>query len=329
MADSYIEKARRWATTADSAVDYAAIRDQIEYFAENLFGEFTPAKAPDQKHFLDRLTDWLNNTDNEDDQRILFRLVTQLLFVGSKEFETLYRGAFNGPIARWLIDQIDLRLDRADAQKRLRTAEGGTWFCAITDSMQIAEFYHLNHIEGVDVRPVWHTLQQLHGDGSVQVIDDYVRSQGFERIVLLEDFVGSGNQMAAAVEFVSSLPSRPPILLCPIIICPAGVERANQLAARYDHLTFEAVLALPAEMFISRDPSPDEDAFFTELRPTLIRLHPLLRRPKCKYPPFGFRSTGSLVVMHTNCPNNTLPVVHHASDDDDPWSSLFRRCERR
>jgi len=41
--------------------------------------------------------------------------------------------------------------------------------------------------------------------------------------------------------------------------------------------------------------------------------------------PFGFKGTGALVVMYSNCPNNSLPVLHNESEE---WSALFPRIPR-
>jgi hypothetical protein len=328
VPSTYVEKAREWARDADDSTDYFAIREQIEYFAGMLFHEFKPCKAPGEKPFMDRLTDWLNSAELESDQKILFRLVPQLLFIGIQEFDCLYQAAFNGPVARWLVEQEELHLDGPRTPGRLHRAQQQTWFCAITDSMQIAEFYHLNHIEGIEVRPVWHTLYQFLSDDAEGKLDAHVRKKRFRRIVLLEDFVGTGTQMERAVRFAASLPGKFPILLCPLVICPKGAEKARQLEKDIEHLTYSPVFELSESDFLSELPVAHESEFMNELRTAVGHLHKLLNNPKCKYPPLGFRKTGALVVLHTNCPNNTLPIIHHASSDGHPWSPLFRRSER-
>jgi hypothetical protein len=226
------------------------------------------------------------------------------------------------------VSEENLKLDDPHASKRLRRAEQETWFCAITDSMQIAEFYHLNHIEGVEVRPVWHTLRKFLSNDATGKLDAHVRKNRFRRIVLLEDFVGTGTQMEHAVKFAASLPGRFPILLCPLVICPTGAQKAREMERAIGHLTFSPVFELPASAFLSKSPIAPEDAFMADLRIAVARLHARLKNPRCRYPPFGFRNTGALVVLHTNCPNNTLPIIHHASSAGDPWSPLFRRSER-
>ena len=43
------------------------------------------------------------------------------------------------------------------------------------------------------------------------------------------------------------------------------------------------------------------------------------------YTPFGYKRTGGLVVMHSNTPDNSLPVIHHESDT---WAPIFKRHSR-
>ena len=328
MPSSYVEKVREWSKNADDPVDYLALREHIEFLAQQLFHEYRPSKSPDSKPFLDRLDDWLNSATSESDQKTMFRLVRHILFIGSHEFDTLYQAAFNGPIARWLIDQCSISIDKPSAQQQLSKAEHHTWFGAITDSMQISEFYHVNHIKGVTVRPAWHSLAELADPELQNRINEFMIHNAFERLVLLEDFVGTGNQMSTAVKFAATLPSQFPILVCPMVICPKGVLKGAELSRDYPHVALAPAFSLPQSSFLPSTPEPGESELYAAMRSTAAALHSQLRRPKSKYGPFGYRETGGMVVLHTNCPNNTLPLIHHTSNVPSLWSPLFPRSER-
>ena len=56
--------------------------------------------------------------------------------------------------------------------------------------MRINAFYHLNNISGTSYRPDWLSLAKF---GDRKAIADFLAAGGIERIVLLEDFVGSGD----------------------------------------------------------------------------------------------------------------------------------------
>ncbi len=151
----------RWSSDTRDEVDFRSIHNYINYLAERLFDEYEPTKRADKLPFRARLHKWLSSAQDEADRKIMFQLVPMLYFVGSKEFDSLYQAAFNEHIACWLMDQEGICLDDLNAQERLRKARDETWFCGITDSMQIAKFYHINNIEGVDLRPDWRTLAVL------------------------------------------------------------------------------------------------------------------------------------------------------------------------
>lgn len=275
---------------------------------------------------MDRVEAWVNSAPDTADRKVLARLVPWLFFVGVREFEALYQTAFSGPVARWLIDDLGIQLIDPNAKASLAAAVRETWFCPITDSMQISKFYHLNNIEGIDLRPDWRALAEFATEERVAKYMD-AQNPSLRRIVLLEDFVGSGTQLSKAVDFVLSWERSIPILLCPLIICPEGAAIGKQLQAKYSNLRFVPVLEIPSTVLLEKNPVEGEPNAHAEFRDVAARLHSLVEgsSPKQLYGPFGYRDTGALVVMHSNCPDNAPPIIHH---DSDTWSALFPRSSR-
>ncbi len=311
---------------------YERLESQIDYLAMKLYSEYEVTKYPPYLEFQYRLRDWLDSAPSEDDQKILFELVPRLFFIGNKEYLSLYQSALNGPVARWLISQLALDINKNDAQSRLQEALSSTWFCPITDSMQISKFYHVNQIEGADLRPDWRTLDSFCGSHGKIVKHMKSQSPPLERIVLLEDFVATGSQMKSAVEFAVNLPDGCPVLLCPLVICPSGYTVAKQLEKDYVNLKFEPALMLDQSIILPSSQIPHEDSFISRLREVILRTYSLVvgSNPKPLYGPFGFgepaEGGGLLLIMYTNCPDNTLPMIHHASDS--PWNPIFPRSSR-
>lgn len=308
------------------------IESQIDYLSNRLYSEYEITKYPPyQRDFLVRLRDWLNSTPDIDDQKILFELIPKLFFIGKNEYLSLYKSAFNGPIARWLIDQLAINLFDDNAQSILREAVSSTWFCSITDSMKISTFYHVNHIEGFNLRPDWTVLSEL---ASPKEICRYMSEQRpqIERIVLLEDFVASGSQMTTAVDFIAKLPNKCPILLCPLVACSAGAKIGEYLSNKYANISFDATLILDKSVLLQINPEVGEDEYITQLRKVVLKTYPLVQgsQPGMLYGPFGFgevvQGGGLLVVMYTNCPDNSLPLLHNKSDG--PWNPIFPRSSR-
>jgi len=311
------------------AVRYTTVHRQINYLADRLFRDYEPTKAPRHKEFRFRLREWLDSAHSEADQKILARLVPELYFIGPEEFTALYRSAMNDPIARWLIERHDIGLASSTASAELMQQVRQTWFCAITDSMNIAAFYHVNNIEGVKYRPAWRTLCDLAEPKSDEIAKYMMGCDPpLTQIVLLEDFVGTGTQSLPTVQFVATLPTEAPVLLCPLIIAPDGSAKYAELEQSHENLTYSPVMELPEQAFVTVNAQPDEPQFFADLRDAAVRLHDLVcgSSPKNLYGPFGFGRNGGLVVLFSNCPDNSLPLLHHSSDS--PWYALFPRSSR-
>jgi hypothetical protein len=330
VSETLDEKINRWCMDIDDANILIPIYEQIRYLSDTRFIQYHPTLSP-HPDFLIRLRDWINNPTDEGDQKTLFRLVPHIFFIGTTEFESLYRAAFKGPLLRWLIDLLNLDFSDPNFETQLQTAVCSSWFCPISDSMNIAAFYHVNNIAGMDLRPDWRTLAKL---GDQNRIIQYMRDCGVERLVLLEDFVGSGSQMIAAVEFAANLPTRFPILLTPLIIAPTGVQTAQQLESRFSNLTFLPNLCLGDAALIYEAINPGEHQLFPSVRDVAVRLYSQLCGGTAiygasPYGPFGFNPVtphaAALVVMHTNCPDNTLSLVHYRSAS---WNALFPRSSR-
>lgn len=326
------QKAMVWSSEYEPAVDYNELLDHILFLNTHRFSEYLPTIAPDQLPFIERLACWLGNVhDSEDDQRVLLRTVPEIAFIGSQDLACLYRSAYRGVIGRWLVTQTGRALEDPGLGAAIAEVLSSTWFCAITDSMTISAFCHANALDGQKLRPDWMSLSEL---GSLSRIADHMQAEGLERIVLIEDFVGSGHQMKQALEFALELPKRPSVLAVPLICCARGAGEGSALAAASGgQLSFEAVLVFDAEDTVLSPSDPTQAQLF----PHLVEL---ARRRYLQvsggipadnhippYGPLGFLGTGALVVAFANTPNNTLPLVHHRPGSDS-WSPLFPRSGR-
>ena len=332
MPHTIFDRVNKWSMSTTASADFISLFSQIEYLAEKQFSEYHPTSGPPHKEFTVRLRDWLDSAADEEDQQTLLRLVPHLFFIGSREFRSLYRAAFNGPITRWLIDELALDFSSPDFHDDLWNAIKHTWFCGITDSMQIAEFHHVNNIEGADLRPDWRTLARF---AEPQRVKAYMDTNRLQRVVLLEDFVGTGTQMTTSVNFASTIPGAPSVLVLPLITAPGGIEVGSALSSSFSNISFATTLELLQAAFVCDVSNPNESNLFQIVRELIVRLYPILtggrlgNEDKKPYGPFGYnRGTprrGALVVMYTNCPDNTLPIIHYSSQN---WSPLFPRSSR-
>lgn len=330
MGNPLQERVTKWFMSMPLGPAIQESNFQVMQFAKQLFCEYEPTRGayPD---FNQRAEAWLANLEGDDErQQLLFRMLPRLFFVGPREFDSLYQTAFNHQFAVWLIDQLGVTFDDADCETKIRAAIKRTWFCPITDSMRINSFYHLNGIEGQNYRPDWLSMARF---GSVDKIEKYIRRKKIERIVLLEDFVGNGGQIRTAVLFAARLPSAIPVLIVPLVICPGARDFRREIHDEFAHVSIAPVLELADKEFVTKDPLLGEDDLMSKWRSLSLEVATRLQeglsgeqlQQAKKYIPLGWRDTGALVVLYTNCPNNSLPIIFQKSNS---WKPVFPRSAR-
>lgn len=305
-----------WLLRADSD-DLMALHKHLIWLQKELFNEYEPHLF---ESFDDRLADWLQNVPDGDDRRWLFRLLSHFFFIGKQQFDSLCRASFNDDITRWLIDKSGIDIVSGSVEKDIRASINETWFCPLTDSMRINSFLKLNSLKGHDCRPDWYSLE-IFGDPAK--IQEYVSRLSIKNLVLLEDFVGSGNQMKNTVIWAAQTLPSTNILLVPLVCCPDGVKTGQSIAKAYANVDFAPTLSLRTELFLLDTPAHNEPREFAEVRKIILQLQ--ARFGDYAKLPFGYEWTGALVAMYSNCPDNTLPLIHHRTDQ---WSPLFARVQR-
>jgi len=308
----------QWTLGDPEGLNYDEIVEQIQSRFES-YNEYHPTIGPFQ-NFEGRLLKWLNSSPVDEDQRIMLRMVPEILFISSQEVVSLHRTAFNEIFLPWLVKQEGLSIISPSFQEQLRDGITKTWFCPITDSMHISDFYHVNNLRGADLRPDWRSLQQFADVGH---IEEYMRFHNFKYLVLLEDFIGSGNQIEDSLNFAARMPGNYPTLVIPFVTCPRGLILGKNLQRIYGTFTFEPVLSLAKPDLVGDHHEPNEPELFELIRGLCNKLSHLF---PWQYGAFGYRNTGALYVAYTNCPDNTLSMIH--DDADGRWEPLFPRSPR-
>jgi len=328
MAEDLPAMICRWDRDSSTDIEFPRLLEIIQYLDQRLFSEYTPTQGP-HITFQQRLSAWLSDAPNDKSRQTMFQLVSHLFFIGREAYISLYREAYRSPITRWIIDSADIDLCDPVINTKIAQAMNETWFCPISDSMQISEFYHANRISGVHFRPVWLSLAKF---GDRAKLTSYTQKK-FKRVVLLEDFVAAGGQMQPALNLAAELPKDIEFLLVPLVICPKGADSIEDFVKRNPaNFTFSPVLRLPPRAFVAETPVDGESPFFEAVRQLVQDIYLQVSGGKPPddntkpYGPFGWKRTGALVVMYTNTPDNTLPIIHWTSNT---WRSpLFPRSSR-
>lgn len=289
----------------------------LDYLTRKVFNDYEPT----QFHpFRSRLLDWLNNVHDSLDQQMLLSMLLDVFYIGRREFEALFRSAYRGQIARWILDESDIDVFSSSTADDIQAYADDLWICPVSDSLRINSFLKVNGLKSKDVRPDWRSLRHL---GDVEKIRQYVNRKQIKGLVLLEDFVGSGSQATAAVNFAAeSLPDMR-ILFCPLVVCPKGDKVLLEVTNSLPNVRYDPVVVLPDEVVL--DYASSQGAGATEIDHFLRRIMPIMETTSDNYM-YGFKETGAKVVLFSNCPNNTLPIFHHESK---MWKPLFPRVTRQ
>lgn len=312
----------------DGNEGFSELRGIIDFLEGILFEKYEPTEIGPHRSFRSRLARWIGSAATEEDQKMLFITLRHLTYLGQEEMKSAMATAYSRNTLMWLQRVNQIAPFDANAQQATLSALSATAFTAITDSFRIGDFIRQNGINGHATRYVW----EAHvANWNSDIFHAEPMEGGSKRyLVLLEDFVGSGSQMETAVELACSAPANYHVLLCPMVICPDGANLARTLQCKHPNLTYSPVLELPTSAFLTSVPGQPEHADFAMIRATLKSVHPKVKGTPGSWlqerSELGYRDTGAIFCKYDNCPDNTIPALHHKSDLG--WEPLFPRTSR-
>jgi hypothetical protein len=339
-------KVRTWdlyhvPTSSLAESKYSFILERLEHHATRDWKTYLPAEHPAFKpSYLDRLACWIGSIDREEDQKLLLEYASYISFFSHDDFIALYQTAFNEVIMQWIAQSINISFGAGGAKEIdaivNHHARYKTWFCPVTDSMDINEFFKVNHLTGMPHRPCFSTLQKLAEESGPQNpilaknIAAYMENPGkpsesLDRLVLIEDIVGSGSQCLKAVQWAINNVDKP-ILFIPLILCPNGVDTLNNAVLKScGKLTFRPIVELKRCDLLGPERRGQPGWPISEMIERLAEK--CSRHELFGLDPFGYKSTGCSIVTFTNTPDNTLPIIHHKPSNG-LWQPLFPRIFR-
>lgn len=303
-----------------SGPSFRSMLDELLFHADLRFRDYIQYK--DEGDFSVRLSRWLSNVPSDREKYTLLRAASSLLFVDVSQTESLYRDAYRRCIVPWLLtpppspDEHFSPTHKLTTLAKLRSAR----LFSITSSLNVDLFLRANDLSGL---PKPTTL----GENPAAITPAMVSlSRRQTRCVVLEDFVGTGKQ---AVKVLAALRRHVgpevPILFVPLLMLEGAKARLSSLRRR--GITLSPVLTIPRYHCVSSDGYPGEHELHAELRALVRRTEARVTARLDEFDdppgnPFGYGSSGALVLTAHNVPNNTLPLVHHRAPD---WTPLFRR----
>jgi hypothetical protein len=329
-----LEKINDWdseiSTDGPTYPKYNAIYEGIIYKEKKFFKDFTPATSTEHLGFWDRLENWVANVEQDDDQKALFEFVLSIHFISHEDMVSLFTSALNGPISRWIIDLRAIEFDHNLNSNLDRHLFSKTWYASLTD-MNIGDFYRANNIQGIKIRPDFNTLVELGDDKKLEKL---ITDQGYKQLVLIEDFIGSGLQFSQIVKRFPDFLKNFPILFVPQIICSDGLNKIADYLKKYSAWKIEPVLIVDKADCLYPGKNLSDSVLLKKIIEigTKKFIGEWAKHLKIDISKFdidtglyGCGRIGALIVLYTNTPDNTMPLIWKKIED---WNALFPRSSR-
>lgn len=321
-----------WGFDAETGKHYRRLTKRWNFLGEHLFSKYEPTayQADAKVLFRDRLESWIGNCESDVDKKTLYELVDHLFFIGEEEFKSLYRSALSRIIVPWIARAAEISFAAPDFSRQIHRELKRTWICPITDSLRINAFYHVTRTSGRKLRPEFQVLNEF---SRPECVAKFMEDSKLKRIVLLEDYSGTGDQMASAIEFTRKLyigGNRPKVLVVPLICGQRSFRRGKALEKIDEHIAFHPVLEVPDCSVLSPDEAINSAGWRKSLHQLLVASRSKVIGPKPtsrerNLGAYGYGGSGGLVVLHTNTPNNSILLLHRQSKT---WQALFPRSKR-
>lgn len=252
---------------------------------------------------------WLGQFGSLEEQRLMFRLLSNLRMYGDNVVRTKMSDAF-GIVRRHMTSFIGsgVRFRRDILVSSLDTspAKSGLTYCRL--------FANENQLSPDSVQQ----LELMEGR--------FEGNHNFQRLVLIDDFAGSGRTLVNGLErHLHLLRKANSAGIRIILICLVGFAEAR---ARV--VDFIEKSGLDAFVYFCDELGPEDRAFSEQ---STIFNDPVERESAKQVAeskgvaleprgPLGYANTQALLVFSQSCPNNSLPILWSRNGG---WSPLFPR----
>jgi hypothetical protein len=303
-----------------------SVIDRIKFLSERVITKYAPVRVG--WDFGTQVENWGDSILEPIEKYQLMKSLKFFTFLNQEQYEALYEEAFTNQIIHWVIDVSKINPLAASFENDINTAINETCFCALTDSMDISGFCKTNHLNQDDkpiMRKDWDTGKKCL---------DFISTNHYSRMVILEDFVGTGDQSLLAMDILSEVPNFS-ILFAPLAACPQAILRIREYLD-VNHLVnidVSPVYELPWDFILDQNRPCGANSPHDLLNELMILAYSYELRVKGSYGQhypgaLGYKSTGALFAKYNNCPDNTLPLYNYHGTGTN-WQPLFPRVPRR
>jgi len=261
---------------------------------------------------------WISQADTNVKKRMLFDLLRGIKFFGTQEVNALFESAHEEHIKPRL--PIIPQRSRSDRRDDL-------WVTYVDGPAKSGAVYARQYVKKAKVS-VKCVKEMAFIDKALESNAPLTRAP--ELIVIIDDFAGTGHSLSGNLgDFYekhaqSIAKSEIPVLVLVVCATEEGDERVRKRLGKLDE---------KADLIVCEDLDPKHFAFRPENKIWENQQKTLEAKELCqqlgskvaKNHPLGYKDNGLLIVFHTNCPNNTLPILHARGKGANKWTPLFER----
>jgi hypothetical protein len=285
---------------------YKQMLDEVLFHGELRFAQYVPFRD-DEGPFLRRLWSFLMNVPDERRRKSLLSLFQRLMFIDSRQMAALYKDAYRRVVIPWLTNVNTPMTELLSPRYQLHLREGlaSCTIASITESFSLPDFMRVNGLAGVQKASVLTENEAV----ATALINAEARFQATERCIIFEDFVGTGKQARNVLLAVRNLLPQTRILFAPLIVLERGQSTLREIAS--DTLEVSPIIIVRASSCIQRTAMALDGSFHAEVRQLILDT---ADKVLTKYGdhddpptnPFGYRSSGALLITVQNTPNNNF-----------------------
>lgn len=341
---------------------YSELCKSVDILKKFKFEPYQPVQSPPEPDYLSRLKHWINQVNDEDEKYMLY-LSSKIIFFTQSHMDYLMKHIFERKISKIITEDIILNHGFAQfsynkAKRHFATELEKTLFVGLSDSSRINDFCHKNMdidrstSTGFDLQQLLYPFTLVPSDKITEQSISEIKKEflseplleGKDRLVILEDFSGSGSDILETLEKIS--PSNLPfneIIFAPYIITYKACENLdNWIKDKLDsrgadgaddreyYYTYGTLIPKEVKCFDYAE-SYLKDGWHDSSIDICDKVKNICEsKMKPHLPPdliYGYGNLKVAVVTYYNCPDNSLPIIYYDNDSLN-LNPLFKRASR-
>ena len=275
----------------------------------------------------DQLTKWLSNFKDKEERLNAMFLLSKFMYFDNETIRELmvrvYKDLYKRPIVYTIRERNSGTLDSSIIESQFNDEQAKTRFLSLGNpSESSAHLLYFFRQENYLKRDLFISPHELfsHSENGDE-LSATLMVDGINRIVILDDFCGSGNQATkfhnSIVRFIKSAAPHIIISYYALFAMEEGLKKVQELS--FDQA--EAVFVLDESYKCFSESSRffiGEDKHLRDDCKGMCEKYGGMLGPY----PFGYKDSQMLLGFHHNTPNNTLPIFWQEKNG---WHPMFKR----